>query len=346
MSSIIMNSKTMDIPIIQGGMGVGISLSKLAGNVAKCGGMGVISAVNPGYKNKDFISNPVNINMSELKKQIRDAKEISEGRGIVAVNVMCAINNYELTVKTAVEGGADAIVCGAGMPLKLPELVNKDTLIAPIVSSKRALSIIIRTWLKRYNRICDFVIVEGPLAGGHLGFKKDEIEKVSLDEILEEVFEYVKELEEKYNEKIYIFAAGGIRNAKRRFELMEKGADGIQVATPFIATVECDADENFKNEIINSTDEDIVIINSPVGMPARAINNNFVKDIKENKEKIARCLNCLKTCDPRTTEYCIGKALGQSAKGRQGLVFSGSNINNITKITSVKDVINSLMEEL
>lgn len=346
MSVIIMGRNTMDIPIIQGGMGVGISLSNLAGSVAKHGGMGVISGVNPGYKDKKFMKDPLNSNKKALRKEIAKAKEISQGKGIIGVNVMYAVENYNELVKACVEAGADAIISGAGMPLNLPDLVKEDTLIAPIVSSVRALKIIMKTWMKRYNRLCDFIIVEGPLAGGHLGFKEKDLGRSSLDEILGEVVKYLDVWEKEYKKKIYIFAAGGIRDSNRRMELMDIGADGIQVATPFIPTIECDADQGFKEEIINASNIDLEIIQSPVGMPARAIRNTFLKDKKKEEFQVKKCLNCLKTCDPQTSPYCIAKALGQSAKGRGGLVFSGYNIEKINEITSVVKVIDKLMGEV
>lgn len=203
-----------------------------------------------------------------------------------------------------------------------------------------------KTWMKRYNRLLDFVIVEGPLAGGHLGFKEKNLATSSLDSILLEVVELVKTWEKEYKKKIFIFAAGGIRNMDRRLELMKIGADGIQVGTPFITTIECDADDFFKEEIINASNTDIEILQSPVGMPARAIRNKFLKDTRKEEFQVKKCLKCLKTCDPKTSPYCIAKALGQSAKGRGGLVFSGYNVEEIKEITSVEKVISKLMGEV
>ncbi|MGO1580684.1 MAG: NAD(P)H-dependent flavin oxidoreductase [Peptoniphilaceae bacterium] len=346
MSKIIMGNKIMDIPIIQGGMGIGVSLSKLSGTVASLGGMGVISGVDPGYLSKDFSKNPIEANIKAIKEEIVRAKQIAKGKGIIAINIMKAINNYDLMVKASVDGGIDAIVSGAGMPLNLPDLVDEKTLIAPIVSSQRALKIILKTWLKKYNRLCDFVVVEGPLAGGHLGFKSEDIDKSKLELILKEVVDYVKEIELKFKKKIYIFAAGGIRKSSDVKKLIDIGADGVQVGTPFITTKECDVSENFKMEIINSKDEDLKIINSPVGMPARAISNKFIKELEVENKKIETCRNCLKSCDPKKVAYCISASLADSAKGESGLIFSGYGINNIREITSVKSVIDKLMEEI
>lgn len=341
------NLKNKNIyPLMQGGMGVGISLGNLAGAVACEGAIGTISAVNIGFKEEGFKENPLETNLKSIEKEIKKARELSNNKGLVAINIMVALNDYEKLVQKASEEKVDLIVSGAGLPLNLPEYVSEDVLIAPIVSSKRALRLIIKSWIRNYNRLPDLVVVEGPLAGGHLGFKdKEDLDSKTLVEIVKEVKEYIKEVEEEYNKKIYIFAAGGIRNKFQRDELMLAGADGIQVGTPFILTKECDASIEFKEEIKNATDKDIEIINSPVGMIARAINNDFVKTTKENRIKSRNCINCLKTCNPKTTKYCIKDALNDSAIGEKGLVFSGANINELNEIVDVKDIVNLLMEE-
>ena len=334
------------IPLMQGGMGVGISLSNLAGNVAKENAIGVISAVNIGYQEEDFLDSPLIANIRALEKELLKAREIANNKGLIGVNIMCAINDYEKMVKEAVRLKYDIIISGAGLPLNLPELVDENTLIAPIVSSKRAISLIIKTWLKRYNRLPDFVIAEGPLAGGHLGFKNiDDLEKNSLEEIVLEIKEYLKEIEEKYKKKIYLFAAGGIRTKEDRKRLMKLGIDGIQIGTPFIVTRESDASSNFKSEIINAKSSDIKIINSPVGMIARAINNDFIKNTEKNRIPSRKCINCIKTCNKNTISYCITDALNDSAMGKGGLVFTGDNIDSLDKITNVKEVISRFMEE-
>jgi len=344
MSKIILGKHQLEIPLIQGGMGVGISLANLSGTVASYGGMGVISGVNPGYRDPNFHKDPMAANMKALKEEIYKAKQIAKGKGIIAVNLMYAINNYEEYAKAAVEFGADAIVSGAGLPLKLPEYVNDDVLIAPIVSSKRALELVIKTWIKRYDRICDFIVVEGPLAGGHLGFKNEDIDRQNLEDILVDVVEYVRELEAKYDKKIYIFAAGGIRNSDDAKKFMSLGADGIQLGTAFIATEECDADIDFKKQIVESNEEDLKVILSPAGFPARAINNNFLKSVQAEKKPVSICHKCLKSCDPKTRKYCIAEYLSESANGREGLVFSGARISSIDKITDVRSVIKNFLE--
>lgn len=332
------------LPLMQGGMGVGVSLSGLAGNMALNNAIGTISAVNIGYREKDFWNNSLEANLRALRNEIKKAREISKEKGLIAVNIMTAINNYDEMVKCAAEEKIDIIVSGAGLPLHLPSLVDENILIAPIVSSKRALSVIVKTWKKRYNRFPDLVVVEGPLAGGHLGFNNDDLKESSLKEIVKDVKEYVNSLKDEINKKIYVFAAGGIRDKKDRNEIMDSGADGIQVATPFIVSEECDAHINFKKEIVNSKDSDIKIINSPVGMIARAVENKFVKSLNE---RIAptKCIRCLKTCNPATTPYCITEALNNSVMGVDGLVFSGYGIDKINKIEPLKKIIDRLMEE-
>lgn len=324
------------IPLIQGGMGVGISLSHLAGAVAREGAIGTLSSADIGFKKEDFYKNSKRDNYIALEEEVKKAREISENKGLLAMNIMCAMNDYENIVKESIKAGIDIIISGAGLPLNLAEITrDEDILIAPIVSSLRALKIILKRW-KNVDRIPDFIVIEGPLAGGHLGFKDVENSQ-SLEEIVEEVAEYLKE--NKLD--IKIFAAGGIRTKEEVKILREKGAYGIQVATPFIATEECDAHIDFKMEIINSIEDDLEIIKSPVGMPARAIKNSFLKDIyNENiNPRNINCINCIKTCDGKTMKYCITEYLIKSAEGKSGLVFSGAKIDGIDKIRNVKDVI-------
>lgn len=344
MSIIEIKNKKMTLPIIQGGMGVGISLSKLAGSVASFGAMGTISGVNPGYEDENFMKNPLEANIRAIHREVKKAKEISKGLGIIAVNIMYAITDYEIMVRESVKAGADAIVSGAGLALNLPEFVEESTIIAPIVSSKRALALIIKQWQKRYDRTPDFVVIEGPLAGGHLGFKEDEIQKKTLEDCVKEIVPFVDDLSKEISKKIYLFAAGGIRNKSQMDRLIDLGVDGIQVGTPFIATKECDANEAFKKQIINSSDRDIAIIKSPAGLPARAIKNDFLKEVDPNHVRARRCLNCLKTCNPITSPYCLAKELSNAAKGRKGLVFTGFNIDNIKKIRDVKSVLSDFWE--
>lgn len=347
------NSKLLNIkyPIIQGGMGVGVSLSSLAGSVAKNGAMGVISTANIGFKNKEFFSDPVKYNLIALKEEVEKAREIAKGNGLVAVNIMTVINDYTNLVKASIKNGVDAIISGAGLPLNLAELVKgSQVMIAPIISSARACEIIIRRWLKTSDRLPDFVVVEGKGAGGHLGFSKDTLnsEEFNLENILKETLNIVKKYEEKYNTKIPVFAGGSVFDGADIKKYMDLGAFGVQIGTRFIATHECDADINFKNTIINAKEEDLKIVESPVGMPGRVVYTDlFEKLDKEGRIPPKRCIDCIKTCNPATTKYCITQALIDAANGvrESGLFFSGENVGKINELISVDELIDELVTE-
>jgi NAD(P)H-dependent flavin oxidoreductase YrpB (nitropropane dioxygenase family) len=339
------------VPIIQGGMGIGVSLSGLAAAVANEGGIGVISGVQIGFREKDFKTNNSEANIRGLIKEIRNAKKLSP-KGILGVNMLSAVNNYKDMVKTAVKEKIDIIVSGAGLPKNLPELIKgSDTKIAPVVSSGKAAAIIAKIWDRKYKYVPDVVIVEGPLAGGHLGFSAEQlassIKMPNLKDLVKEVIEAVKPFAEKYKKEIPVIAAGGIYSGRDMADFLKLGAAGVQMSTRFVATKECDAHINFKKAYISANEEDIQIIKSPVGMPGRAIRNAFVESIEKNRLKIKRCYNCLKTCDPATTPYCISDALIGSVEGdvENGLVFVGTNAYRMHEITTVKELINELVSE-
>lgn len=338
------------VPIVQGGMGVGVSLSKLASAVANEGGIGIISAVQIGFKERDFKTNNDAANVRGLIKEIRKARELSP-KGIIGINMLSAVNNYKEMVKEAVKEKIDIIISGAGLPKNLPDLVKgSKTKIIPIVSSGKAANIITKLWTRKYDYVPDAVIVEGPKAGGHLGFSLDDLvpnSMPSLTDLVNEVIEALKPFEKKYNRKIPVIAAGGIYNGNDIAKYLNIGASGVQMSTRFVTTEECDAHINFKKAYIDSREEDIQIIKSPVGMPGRAIYNSFVKSLEKGKASIERCYNCLKPCDPRTTLYCISDALIRSVQGdtENGLVFVGSNAYKTDKIVSVKTLMNELVEE-
>lgn len=335
---------TAKLPLIQGGMGIGVSLSNLAAAVANEGGVGIISGVQIGFREEDFSTNPIGANLRAIKSEIRKAREKS--KGIIGMNLMAAMNNYELYVKEAVKEKIDLIISGAGLPLALPKLVKDSTTkIAPIVSSAKAARVIINSWLK-HDRLPDLVVVEGPLAGGHLGFKHEELcedKCKDLKQLTIEVKELVKTYEEKYSIKIPIVSAGGIRTREDIEALLEAGADGVQLASIFVPTVECDAHENFKQAYINAGNDDIFIVKSPVGMPARAIKTNFLsKSLNESRGAIKKCYKCMPDCDFNKIPYCISEGLINSVKGEDGLIFSGANLEGINKLTSVHEVISNL----
>ena len=345
-------NKTLKLPIIQGGMGIGISLSRLAGNMAKLGGMGVLSAAHPGYKHPDFLKEPLDTNLNEMKNEIKKAKKIANGNGLVACNLMVAMNNYNMMVQAVIAGGADAIISGAGLPLDLPRYTKgHEIAICPIVSSGRALKLILRTWDRKYQTTADFIVLEGSNAGGHLGFKDEELRNHtchSLEALLAEVLEVKKEYEEKYNHEIPVFVAGGVYDGKEVVHYMNKGASGVQMATRFICSEECDADYQYKEAFVNAKKEDVVLVKSPVGMTARALNNSFVQKVnKGQKIEKTRCFNCIKTCDPKITPYCITEALIRAVQGdvEDGLIFCGAKAYLNHEIKPLKEIVEDILKE-
>lgn len=346
-----LGAKQLKIPIIQGGMGVGVSLSGLAGHVAKEGAMGVISSVNAGYQSEKFLTNPKEANVEALENEIKKAKEIAGGNGLVAVNIMTAVSNYDNTCQCAVKAGADAIISGAGLPLNLPEFTKgTQTLCAPIVSSGRAAALLIKRYQKQYGVYPDFLVIEGSRAGGHLGFSYQELEEESAKsnlEILEEVLEVLREFGQE--EMIPVFVAGGVFDGKDMAEYLKAGAKGVQMATRFITTNECDASQVFKEAIVKAKKEDIKIIKSPVGMPARALNSPLIQRIEAGEQFLPKkCNGCLKACKKNDEiSYCISRALVEAVKGNRedGLFFTGSNAYRIHEIISVKELITTIWKE-
>ncbi|AGF54511.1 NAD(P)H-dependent flavin oxidoreductase [Clostridium saccharoperbutylacetonicum] len=338
------------IPIIQGGMGVGVSASNLAAAVAKAGGIGIISAAQLGYKEDDFEKNTLEANLKALKKHIELAKSKAVN-GIIGINAMVATNNYEEHIRAAIEAGVDLIISGAGLPTMLPKIVKGSSVkIAPIVSSLKAAKVILKLWDKHDNVAPDLVVIEGPKAGGHLGFKVEELENdsVDFDQSVVDIISETKKYAEKYNKEIPVVVAGGVFDGYDIAKYLKLGANGVQMATRFVATEECDASDEFKNAYINCSKEDIQIVKSPVGMPGRAISNPFVKKVHATGEKVTRCYNCLTPCNPATTPYCISKALINAVNGNidEGLIFCGENASKITKITTVQELMDELVSEL
>lgn len=354
----IIRNKVLSVPVVQGGMGIGISLEKLAGAVAACGGMGTISAALCGFEDPDYSKDPVLADHNALIRQIAEAKRIAKGCGMVAVNVMVASRRYADNVKSALQAGADAIVSGAGLPRDLPgiaaQVPESDAALAPIVSSGKAASVICRLWQKRYNRLPDFVVLEGPLAGGHLGFSKEEAQEaqngkpVPLTALLKEVLDALEPFVQQIGRKIPVFVAGGVKNGAEMKVLTDFGAAGCQFATRFIATEECDADIKYKEALINAKQEDIAIIQSPVGMPGRALKSPLIKRVAEGLEPHpSKCTGCLAACNPKTAPYCISKALIAAQRGdwENGLFFCGANAGEVNKLSTVKEQIDRIMTE-
>jgi NAD(P)H-dependent flavin oxidoreductase YrpB (nitropropane dioxygenase family) len=341
---------TAELPIIQGGMGVGISLSGLASAVANEGGIGVIATAVIGMDEPDLYTNFLEANLRAFRKEIRKAKELS--KGIIGANIMVALSNFADLVKTAIEEGIDIIFSGAGLPLNLPQFVDgtTKTKLAPIVSSARAAGIIAKKWSDKYNYPPDAVVVEGPLAGGHLGFKEQAISdpEYSLEKLVPEVIQVLKPFEERYKKRIPVIAAGGIYTGEDIFRFFQLGASGVQMATRFVTTYECDASEKFKQAYLDSRKEDMVVIKSPVGMPGRAIKNTFLDEVSQGKRKPFKCpYHCLITCDYKKSPYCIAFALMNAKKGNfsRGFAFAGENAYRTEKIISVKELLETIIEE-
>lgn len=294
--ALVIGDLKAEVPVIQGGMGVGISLSGLAGAVAAEGGIGIISTAQIGYREPDFDDHPIEANMRAIGKEVAKAKELSGG-GIVGVNIMVATREYERYVKAAVEAGVDLIISGAGLPMKLPELVGESkTKLAPIVSSLKSAEVIFKYWQKKYNRLPDLIVIEGPRAGGHLGFHMEdlvEIDDAAYDVEIQKIIDRVKEYGVQYGKDIPVVVAGGIYERKDMEHYMEMGAAGVQMATRFVTTYECDAAPAYKQTYIDAKEEDIVIVKSPVGMPGRAILNPFMKRAKEGRIPHGKCHTCI-----------------------------------------------------
>ncbi len=342
------------IPIVQGGMGVGISLSGLASAVANEGGIGVIATAGIGMLEPDFSSNFKEANQRALRREIQKAREMTTG--IIGINIMVALTDYYDLLQIAVDEGADLVFLGAGLPLKIPKtlLPNRSRKAAvkviPIVSSARAVKLIFQYWGKNYNHVPDAVVVEGPLAGGHLGFKKEQLNNpdYALEKILPEVISVIKPYEQYFNKNISVIAAGGVYTGADIHRFLQLGAQGVQMATRFVATHECDASVAFKEAYIRCKKEDLVIIDSPVGLPGRAIRNGFLDEISSGIKIPFKCpWKCLKTCGFESAPYCIAIALTNAKKGnlRKGFAFAGANAYRINTITSVRELIETLLIE-
>ena len=348
---------TAKLPVVQGGMGVGISLSRLASAVANQGGIGVIAGAMIGMKEPDVAQNPLEANLRALRHELIKAREMSNG--IIGVNIMVALTTFTEMVKTSIEQRADIIFSGAGLPLELPRHLldlceqKKEefrTKLVPIVSSARAASIIAKKWISRFNYAPDAFVVEGPKAGGHLGFKPEEIQDPNhaLEHLVPQVVDAVKPFEDKKGTAIPVIAAGGVYTGADIKRFLELGASGVQMGTRFVATHECDADERFKQTYVAARQDDVTIIKSPVGMPGRALRNNFVDAMREGSKKPFKCVfKCVSTCEQEKTPYCIAAALINAMKGNleRGFAFCGSNVFRVDKIISVRELMESLQKE-
>ena len=349
MKSLNIGGLIPNLPIIQGGMGICVSLSGLASAVANEGGIGVISAVGigmlePNYRRKFRESNKI-----ALTKEIRKAREKSDG--IIGVNIMMAISDFDDLLKIALDENVDVVFIGAGLFLKKPEIPEGcNTKFIPKVSSARAAKLIFNYWAEKYNRVPDGVVVEGPMCGGHIGFKKDELlkEQKPLSQLIEETVVALKPFEERFNIDIPVIAAGGIYTGTDMYEIMEAGASAVKMGTRFVTTHECDVSDEFKQNYLQATSQDITLIDSPVGLPGRVISSPFVRKIQAGKTMPINCpWKCLKTCDYKKAPFCIASALFNAAQGNmdEGFSFAGSKAYLAEKIMSVKETINEIMDE-
>lgn len=361
---LVIGNLVIEKPVIQGGMGVGISLSSLAGAVAKEGGMGIISTAQIGFRDPDFKSHQLEANLRAIGTELKKARETAP-EGVLGFNIMVATKQYGLYVKEAVKAGADVIISGAGLPVDLPkyaaEAGGKETKLAPIVSSVKAASIICKMWDRKYRRLPDFMVIEGPLAGGHLGFSREQLadlgadsedvdktfKKDSYEEEVKNIIRFINQLEEKCGKNIPVVTAGGIYTGEDVLHQLELGAAGVQVATRFVTTEECDAADAYKQTYIDAKKEDIVITKSPVGMPGRAIKNAFLERIQRERIAPAHCFKCLEHCNPNETPYCITDALIRAAVGdvERALLFCGSNAYRAERIETVAEVMRDLVGE-
>lgn len=355
--------KIARIPIIQGGMGVGVSLGNLAGAVAKEGGVGIISTAQIGFREPDFETNRLEANSRAIKQEYDKARAIAP-KGIIGFNIMVALREYKQHVIDAIKAGADIIISGAGLPTELPAIAatvadeNPNVKLAPIVSTEKSARVILKYWDKKYNRTADMIVIEGPRAGGHLGFTKEQLDEYLPEKTtdalsgpekyeaeIQKIIKVVEGYSEKYGRHIPVVLAGGISDKADVQDAFAQGVDGVQVATRFVTTEECDADIRYKQAYINASKEDVIIVKSPVGMPGRAILNPFMKRVKvEGKVEHSPCHGCLARCNPSEIPYCITDGLVNAAKGDvdNALLFCGADAYKATRIETVREVMNSL----
>ena len=344
--SLKIGNLTINPPIIQGGMGIRVSGANLAAAVANTGCAGIIASTGIGSF-EEFKGDLWTFNGECLRDEIRKARSMS--KGIIGVNIMVALTDYENLVKVSVEEDVDMLICGAGLPLDLPKFLNgKDIKLIPIVSSAKALALICKRWKGRYDKQPDAVIVEGIKAGGHLGYSAESLADGTAME-LEQIVREVVALANTFEPKIPVIAAGGIFDGADIAHFLKLGAAGVQMATRFVCTDECDVHPNFKQAYLDAKEDDITIIKSPVGLPGRVIKSEFVEKVKQGQTMPFKCsYKCLRTCEPDKAPYCIAKVLANAAKGKidESFVFAGSNAYKCNEIVSVKTLVETLTEEL
>ena len=353
---LVIGDLEIKIPIIQGGMGVRVSVASLAAAVANCGAGGTIASVGLPPDTEENRADVPKSSREYLQKEIRRARELSDG--VIGINIMVALSNYEDLVRTTAKENADYIVSGAGLPISLPEFAEGSSIkLIPLIASARGAKILLKTWKRRYNRLPDAFVVEGPLSGGHIaGYSLEELESGKgttqteplLENAVKDVLNLVAEYEKEYGVSIPVIAAGGIFDGKDVAKFLRLGAKGVQIGTRFVATFECSAADEFKQLYIKAGEDDIVFIQSPVGMPAKVIRTKFIDKIMRGEGADFNCnYRCLRTCDPATVPYCIAKALIDAVEGDidNAVVLAGTNVSRVTKIVSVKELIDEIVAE-
>ncbi len=350
LSPLTIGDLEIKIPIIQGGMGVQVSTASLAAAVANYGGAGTIASVGLGYGTEENETDFLKASREGLRRQVRAAKQLT--KGVVGLNILVAVSNFEDLARTAAEEDADFIIAGAGLPLNLPAFTEGHSAkLIPIVSSAKAAHIMIKVWKKRYGRLPDAIVVEGPFAGGHLGFKLEFLRSNkdnTLAGLVSDVLRVTGDYEKDFNVKIPVIAAGGIFDGKDMAKFLKMGVSGVQMATRFVATFECSVADEFKQLYLRAGEDDVVVIDSPVGMPGRVVKTSFVDRMMKGGKVPIKCdYRCLKTCDPRTAPYCIAKALFNAVSGDldNAVVFAGSNVSKVKEIVSVKDLMDSIVSQ-
>ena len=353
---LIIGDLRIEVPIIQGGMGVRVSTSQLAAAVANCGAAGTIASVGLPPDTDENRADVPKSSREHLQKEIRKARELSDG--VIGVNIMVALSNYEDIARTAAKEKVDYIISGAGLPISLPEFAEGSTVkLIPLIASARGAELLLKTWKRRYNRFPDAFVVEGPLSGGHIaGYSLEELkslkgkirEKPLLENAVKDILDLVGEYEKEYGINIPVIAAGGIYDGKDVAKFLRLGAKGVQIGTRFVATHECSAADEFKQLYVNTEEKDLVFIQSPVGMPAKAIRTKFLDEVLRGERKEFNCnYRCLRTCDPATVQYCIAKALIDAVEGDidNAVVLAGTNVYRIKEIVSVKQLIDEIVAE-
>jgi NAD(P)H-dependent flavin oxidoreductase YrpB (nitropropane dioxygenase family) len=346
---LIIGDLRINPPIIQGGMGVRVSGSRLAAAVSNEGALGVVASVGTGEEWPDRSLTYAARSYVSLRDMLQKSKSLTPNP--IAVNIMCVLTNYEDLVKAADEEEVAAIISGAGLPLKLPALVKHRSIkLIPIVSSGRAADLICRSWARKHNRLPDALVVEGNLAGRHLAFSMDDVatSHVPLECIVQDVLSVAASYTKEPGIPIPVIAAGGVFNGRDIARFLNLGASGVQMGTRFVCTDECDASLQYKEAYLNCREEDILVIRSPLKLPLRVIRNEFVDRILSGEKVTFSCsYRCLATCEPDKSPYCIAQALVNAYRGdmRAGFATCGANAYRVDRIVSVRELIQELVHE-